>query len=277
MKAKDKVKGLTERKNLKAENDLLRSELTAKFGMKEMFKEKNSDLPEELENEWLNSIYNFEKQFENAARISVFERLGNPEFKRVNEMTDEEISSELIRLFNLMDDNNLVLNFLCEYDDRVKYKFITEELFDRMINDIRIDGMRTNFVYEDFHQNHEYDIKEAVEDFFRFFLDKEVNLEHAGFIYLGDMITYNGKSFPKEDYIKIFMTFREGKNPDGMDLIEFFNIQFDPEKKSGYISGIIYYSVLENGLPGGQIKSEFKINLIYDEFGFWLIDGVNFP
>ncbi|MBK6875442.1 MAG: hypothetical protein IPG99_02955 [Ignavibacteria bacterium] len=67
MKAKDKVRGLTERKKShKAENDLLKLKLTAEFSTKEM----NSTLPDELENEWLNN-YNFKKQFENANRISV--------------------------------------------------------------------------------------------------------------------------------------------------------------------------------------------------------------
>ncbi|MBK9332067.1 MAG: hypothetical protein IPM96_06590 [Ignavibacteria bacterium] len=165
MKAKDKVRGLTERKNLKAENDLLKLKLTAEFGMKEM----NSTLPDELENEWLNNIYNFEKQFENANRISVYERLGKPEFSKMSDMSDEQVSSELFRLFALMEENNLALNFLCDYNDRIKYNFITEEFFEKEIDDIRIDGMKTSFIYEDSHPNHEYDIKEAVDDFLNSF------------------------------------------------------------------------------------------------------------
>ncbi|MBK8983442.1 MAG: hypothetical protein IPM38_14275 [Ignavibacteria bacterium] len=273
MKAKDKVRGLTKRENLKAENDLLKMKLTAEFGMKEM----KSDLPDELENEWLNNIYNFEKQFKDAKRISVYERLDKPEFKKMSDMNDEEISSELDCFFELMEKNNLTLNFLCDYNDRIKYEFITEEFFKKEIDDIRIDGMNTNFIYEDSHPNHEYDIKEAVDDFFKFFLDERFNEEHTGFIYLNDMISYLGKTIPKNEYIKILITFREEINPAGLDFIEFFNVTFDLEKKTGEVSGAISFSVLENGLPNGQITSEFKLNLIYDEFGFWLISKNSFP
>jgi len=273
MKAKNKISGLTERENLKTENELLKTKLTAEFGMSDM----KSDLPDDLENVWLNNIYDFENQFKDAKRVSVYERLGKPEFKNSSVLSDKEISEELFRLTDLMDENNLVLNYLSEYTDRIKYQFITEELFDKEINDIRIDGMSTNFVYEDFHQNHEYDIKEAVDDFFKFFLDERFNEEHTGFIYLNDMITYMGIAIPKNEYIKILITFREEMYPAGLDLIEFFNIAFDLDKKIGEVSGAISFSVLENGLPNGQITLEFKINLILDVFGFWLISGLNYP
>lgn len=78
MKEKDKVSGLTGRENLKTENELLKIKLTAEFGMKDM----KSDLPDELENEWLNYIYDFEKLHKDAKEISVYERLGNPECKK---------------------------------------------------------------------------------------------------------------------------------------------------------------------------------------------------
>ena len=50
MKAKNKISGLTERENLKTENELLKTKLTAEFGMSDM----KSDLPDDLENVWLN-------------------------------------------------------------------------------------------------------------------------------------------------------------------------------------------------------------------------------
>ncbi|MBK9332068.1 MAG: hypothetical protein IPM96_06595 [Ignavibacteria bacterium] len=86
-----------------------------------------------------------------------------------------------------------------------------------------------------------------------------------------------GISIPKNEYIKILLTFREETYPAGLDFIEFFNVTFDVDKKIGEVSGAITFSVLENGLPNGQITLEFKINLIFDEFGFWLISKSSFP
>lgn len=173
--------------------------------------------------------------------------------------------------------NHLILNFLCDYSDRVKYEFITEELFEEKISDIRIEGMRTNFIYEEFHQNHEYDIKDAVYGFFKFFLNPQFNEEHIGFILLNEMITYKDKTISKEDYIKILMCFRDEVMPAGAELIEFYSITFDLEKEIGSVSGEISFSVLENGLPSAHVSDEFKIDLVFDEYNYWIISEISFP
>ena len=273
MKEKDKITGLTGRENLNAENELLKIKLKSEFGMKDM----NSQLPAELENEWLNYIYNFEKLHKEAKEISIYEKLGKPEYKKIADLNNEEVTSELSRLLNLMEENNLILNFLCDYDDRIKYEFITEELFAEEIEDVRIEGMMTNFIYEEFHQNHEYDIKEAVSSYFNYFLCQEINEEHIGFIHLNNVIKYKDKTLSKENYIKIVKCFREEVRPAGVELIEFYNITFDTEKKFGNASGIISYAVIENGMPSANVSDVFKIDLIYDEFGYWIINGIRFP
>lgn len=273
MKTKENAAGLMPRKNLRVENELLKEKLQSEFGMKGM----KSDLPDELENDWLNYIYDFEKLHKDAKEISVYERLGKPEFKKTSNMNDEEITSELSRLYDLMDQNGLALNTLCDYDDRIIHEFVTEELFKEMIDDIRLEGMRTNFIYEEFHQNHEYDIKEAVDSFFRFFLDQDVNEDHIGFIYLDNEIRYKGKMISKDDFIKIVMCFREEVKPAGVEVLEFYSVTFDLEKKKSNVSGEISYSVLESGLPSAHVSDVFKIDLILDEFSFWIIKEINFP
>lgn len=239
--------------------------------------EKSSGLPDELENECLKNIYEFEKLHKDPAEISVYKKLGKPVFKKLADLNNEEIVSELSRLLNLMEDNNFILNFLCDYDDRIKYEFITEELFEEIIEDIRIDGMMTNIIYEEFHQNHEYDIKVAVDNFFKFFLKERINEEHIAFIYLNEVITCKDKTISKEDYIRILICFREEVNPAGAELIEFFGLTFDLENNFGNVSGGISYSVLENGLPSAHVSDIFKIDLIYDKYGYWIINGISFP
>ncbi|MBK6536623.1 MAG: hypothetical protein IPG09_02205 [Ignavibacteria bacterium] len=44
-----------------------------------------------------------------------------------------------------MEENGIVLDTLCDYEDEVIYKFITEELFREETNNIRIEGMRHCF------------------------------------------------------------------------------------------------------------------------------------
>ena len=47
----------------------------------------DSSLGKETENEWLNCIYNFEKQYAENKRIKLYDFLGRPEFRKVNDLT----------------------------------------------------------------------------------------------------------------------------------------------------------------------------------------------
>ena len=255
----------------KSENDLIKSKLTEKFGMKDM----QSGLDPESENEWLNYIYEWEKQFAERKRISVFDRLGKPEFIKHDKLRADEVTIELDRLLDLMHENSLALDSICEYDDRIIYKFLTEELFQEDINDIRIEGMFTSFIYEEFHPNHEYDIRELTNDFFDNILAENWNDGRAKF-QLADKIQYNGQSFEKNDLVKELHSFREEVHPAKLELLEFSNLEFDIEKKTGTVEGGISFSVLENGKPDAHVSAFFKLNLSYNDY-YWEICGLNFP
>src|SRR5690606_27607578 len=126
----------------------------------------NGELPPDIENAWLNHIYDFEKQFKNAKRVKVFERIGKPVVKPLELLNPSEVSVELERIQNIMAEKGIVLDCICDYDDATIYKFIITELFEEETDDIRIEGMFSHFIYEEFHPNHEYDLERHSEDFF---------------------------------------------------------------------------------------------------------------
>jgi hypothetical protein len=47
------------------------------------------------------------------------------------------------------------------------YRFIAEELFFHEMNNVRVKGMVTCFIYEEFHPNAKLDIEDAYEYFLR--------------------------------------------------------------------------------------------------------------
>jgi hypothetical protein len=53
------------------------------------------------------------------------------------------------------------------------YKFLTEELFLQVIDDMNVSGMNAVFIYEEFHPNHKYDLERDTIDFLKMFLDKD--------------------------------------------------------------------------------------------------------
>lgn len=135
----------------------------------------SKQLPPEIEGQFLDSIINFEKAFRNAKQISVYDKIGRPDFVPENVLNDQEVKDSLEKVESILHKNGLNLDVLADYDDqeRLIYKFITEELFNLEVDDIRIAGFNTNFIYEEFHQNHRYDLERDTLDFLKMFLNKK--------------------------------------------------------------------------------------------------------
>lgn len=158
--------------NIEEENEFKKLKLSIEHGPS-YFGKGNSNLPPEIEGQFLDYISNFEKAYQNAKPISVFEKIGSPEFKLSATLTDDEIDVELERILGIMGQNGLAIDMLADYENesRLLYNFITEELFSHEIDNMNVPGMVTNFIYEEFHPNHEYDLKQATEDFLKMFFN----------------------------------------------------------------------------------------------------------
>jgi hypothetical protein len=150
-------------------NEKKKEDLRKRYGMQ--LEGHTEDLSPQDESEWLDYITEFERQFENAAEISVRKRIGNPAIRPLFDISDAELETELDRLLELLYENNIVVDFINEVDDREVYRFISEELLDEMMDDIRIPEMYSHFTYEDFHPNDEEDVKQWAEEFLHAFFE----------------------------------------------------------------------------------------------------------
>ena len=138
------------------------------------FEGHSEDLSPQAESEWLDYITEFERQFENATEISVRERIGNPDIKPLSDIPDTELENELDQLLELLYANNIVVDFIDEkIDDREAYRFITEELLDETMDDIRIPDMYSHFIYEEFHPNDVEDAKQWADEFLHAFFEHD--------------------------------------------------------------------------------------------------------
>lgn len=227
------------------------------------FKSENN-LPPEIEGQFLDYVSNFENAYKNAKTITVYKKIGEPEFKTAATLSDDEVTVELEKMEQLMHQNNLNLDVLCNYEneDRLLYTFITEELFLSEIDDMNVPGMVTNFIYEEFHQNHKYDLERATEDFLRMFLNPKSDFYDE----------YHSKDALNHEALNTFRSlFKKFK----MEFFEFTNITFDELHAKvefdinfwGKIKGTdakIYYS--------GDGNMTFKY-----EYGYWYVQNVNLP
>jgi hypothetical protein len=116
-----------------------------------IFSKENSDLPADIEAEWHRYIEEFEEKFENASEIPVFQFIGSPTIKPINDIPAHEVENEYLRLELLLYENGVYVEFPENIDVRTKYEFITREIMHEEIENIRIEGMLLIFDYEEFH------------------------------------------------------------------------------------------------------------------------------
>ncbi len=158
----------------RALNEAKKRELEEKYGAD--FHDKNSKLPPEVEGQWLDYIEQFEQQFQNAERTTVRAFTGNPNVKPLAEISPGHLEEELERIVGIMAEHEVILDFCAPTPIEEQYRFITEELLNEEMDEMRIPGMQHRFIYEEFHPNDEMDVRDATDHVLSFFLDKDPDM-----------------------------------------------------------------------------------------------------
>ncbi len=258
---------------LKAENNLLKLKLELEHGMKMM---DTSALDPEMENQWLTDIYNFEKSHKEAKQITVYDYLGRPDFKPINGLSKKEISTELERLDKLMIENHICLDCLCEYEDEVIYKFITEEFFLKETDDIRIEGMYSHFIYEEYHPNHDNDLRRYAKEFIENILTGKWNHEWDE-LKLNTSVLFHGKKFDREAISRFIMTFQECFQPIEVEELSVEHVEFDLEKGFASVRLHLNYSTQRELGQALTCLGKAFINFKQTEWGNWSISNFQLP
>jgi hypothetical protein len=136
-----------------------REELYEKYDVQAEY--VNPLLPPEVENEFLDYILEFEKQFESAETITVRERIGNPTIPSLDDLPPGRVGEAVEALLDLLLAHGIAVDFLGDVDEVEAYRYLSGELLDEEMDDIRIPGMTSHFD----HSTPEYDVEMWVEQF----------------------------------------------------------------------------------------------------------------
>ncbi|MCB0726814.1 MAG: hypothetical protein KDD00_05085 [Ignavibacteriae bacterium] len=124
--------------------------------IEEMLEEEMlGELDEEDDDEFIHKVEEFKKGHSKSKMISVFKKIGQPKVIAVNKLDPDQIKDELKKLIVLLDKYNIIVHSHGDYDDKEKYRFITEEIFPEAIEDNK--KKHVTFVYEDYHPEMEED------------------------------------------------------------------------------------------------------------------------
>ncbi len=259
--------------NLRMENELLRLKLIAELGGAPNTIE---GFDPAIENEFLKNILAFERNHANSKRIKLYEKLGRPDFKRADELNEGSIATALQEITDLLLQKNMTVDFSGEYDDRTKYHFITEELFDYEVDDLVIKGMMTHFDYEEFHPNHKLDIERRAINFLEEWFSQSLN-ERSWELASGFVLP-NGTVLDKSKVVAQFKNIFNAYTAftDEEYFIEDIGFKLQEDFGLGHAEGTVKYNaVLENG-DVITFEGLFKLYLSFEE-DWWSIFHIVFP
>ena len=269
---------ITHDDDLRAENEVKKLKLEMEFGAQ--FGLNSTALPPEVEKQFLDNVLAFEKQYAERVQIKLFDYIGRPDCIPAAQLTDKQLVEESLKLCNLLEENGINVSVLAEYPDEVRllYTFVTEELFDHEIDNMRMPGWTLNFIYEEFYPNHPYDIRNRCNEFIDYIFrdtfpgeerfDKCV-ISCSDLIYdESDESEYKRMLSPTlSNYFDAFPT---------RDLDEFEITSLENDDEFGLVKFTIKYNVFTETKENLTFSGNGQFVLI-QEYGWWMIKKVDMP
>jgi len=261
---------LSRSENLHMENQLMKLQIEDILGG-QIMSGSDMEIPTEIENMFLKNIIEFEKQAKNSKETSVFEMLGKPKLKLAADLTEKQIKTELNKVNLLLEKKLIHLDFLASYSDLVKYKFITEELVNHTTHTLNLPGMVTHFIYEEFHPNSEFEIKNHIRHFINGLLNNDLELSHFKFICTENFVLNNEQINLDELYEKVKL-FQLLNNTDEVSNFKKKELEVNEGENKALVTGL-----LEFKRAGIKVKTKIPMEFkLVKSIDWWEISGLNF-
>ncbi|HEY1062282.1 MAG TPA: hypothetical protein VGE44_11385 [Daejeonella sp.] len=253
--------------NKRMENELLQLKLKAELGVEAHI---SANTPASIENIFLKNMLAFEKGLAEAEEINILELIGKPDFIPETKLEDLSVETALNKIMDLLNEKQIALDFLGTYDNRIKYKFITEELFEEKVMNVQLPGMIMHFIYEEFHPNHKLDIEYKAAKFITSWFSQEK--EQLSFS-LADALVLPDRRIWKKDkvidrFAKVFDSYPQFKN--GNYQIEDINYEIKEDIGLAYAEGLIKYTALAENHDVIEFEGPFKLYFTL-EYEWWSI------
>ena len=268
----ENFKEFSKEDQLRVENDFLKMKLMLESGA-QFGKAPDAELPPEVENEFLQKIIEFERQFGQHKRVKVFDKLERPgHFKPVKDLADSEIADAWKELSDYLGKYSLRLEACSpNVSEKELYRFAVEELFEYEMDDLNLPGWIHNFIYDDFHPDLYYDLPRSAEDIIKYIIDKEPVKFLFGFRTEEFRINQYDNLNEKEG-LNIINVYKEGFDQLELQLTEVLNC--DIGEKESLVFGKYIAQALVNS-EKKELTGGWKINFSFDEeLGEWYASSV---
>lgn len=191
------------------QNKKKQKELEDKYGMTSF--DGNSEAPPEVMNNFLDYVQQFEEQWAKAERKKIRDILGNPSFRKIEEIEPAAIEDEIKIVLDKYTEKNYNVDIIEKEDVNPEdfYIFLTEELMEHETDFINVPDMNTNFIYEEFHPNPKLNIKDCT-DYFLWGIKKK-DKEQTQLWSAKENLLLNNTSYNKDEFAdNLFNLFPDG-------------------------------------------------------------------
>lgn len=259
--------------DLRLENEIKKIKLALEHGGN-FIPPMDENLPPELEREWLDYIQQFEEELAKRKRILVYNLIGRPPYRNEKRIPDAEITEELNKVRDILHRNAITVDTICPVSDRELYRFITDELFREETNDLHIEGMTTCFIYEEYHPNHEYDIRSRCTEFVNHILDKKREWA-PDYLGLAKEVDTNFGLLTNKQVIEKIAQFRDSFSR--FNIVDFKITYIEIREEKAQAECTIHYSgVVEGTDETMAFSGDGNFSLLYTS-RLWVISKIDIP
>ena len=258
--------------DLKVSNEIMKLKLELDHNM---VMSDTSDLFPETENLWLSYVYNFEKLHKECGRTKVYDLLGRPAFAKYDSLTKSQIRRELSGLQALMAEKNIALDCLCDYGDVVIYRFITEELFEFEMDAFIMEGMVRHFIYEEFHPNHDHDLRQYATLFIESIFSRPWDEKYDAMM-LTNRVAFHGNEHEPKGISSIVLAFQEAHILIVVEKIKIERVTADIANDRGIVEAHLAYIVHPREGKKRLFEGKCTIHFVYENDD-WSISAFELP
>jgi len=261
--------------NLRLENEFLQLKIQAELGAET---EISGNTPAEVTNKFLKNVLAFEKEYAKASPMIIKNLIAPFQASPIEELSDSQMKSHLDKLELALFEKQIIVDYIGEYEDREKYRFITEELLETEIFNVGIPGFFVHYIYEEFHPNHALDIENRTKELISSWCDHDLN-EHKWTL---DefVILPGGKTLSKSQAIQqlkamfnCYSNFRECRY-----TIDKLDYEYDETTESGHgkVTGNVEYIAVAIEQKETRLSGPYIVNLNC-QYGWWTINYFSLP
>ena len=262
--------------NLKIKNEILKLKMQAEHGA---FFFTDDEVPPEIESLFLHNVSEFEKAWQHAKLVKIFDIIGQPVLPDPKQIEPSQLDETIESVLDLLNDKNITIEKPAAVEPREFYRFLIEELFIQEIEDIKVEGFFRGFDYYEFHPDHKQEIRAITERFIDNWFRK--NTEGLKWDLCSEIILKNKNQLVSIEDVMILVN----RYFDSITLLtaghfQIRNIQFDSKMETDHLTGqaegLIYYEMESDYMHSKKVGGPFRIYL-NDEYGYWNIEYFDIP